>query len=227
MSDTVTTPSHQASFASLPREIRDEIYRLVIPHSCSIKIIFVDTPTRPSGGYSILLPQASTYTYANEAGAMLFKRNIICVKDKQLQMMLGEDGINYVYHGFANYVWALSKGRFDVKPWLRIIRIELSMEDEMGELAGGIGLLLKCSALRKVTVVLHGGRSLLKRAIRTIFDAFKALAEKLGGRLIFTLIRRIFNDDGEREPYEELIGDLEKLETMAARDEDSDSEDEY
>lgn len=99
------------------------------------------------------------------------------------------------------------------------------MEDEIGELAGRIDLLLKCSALQKVKVVLHGGRSLLTRPIGSNSDAFKALVEKLGRRLVFILAGRIVNEDGGREPYERLIGDLEKLETMVARDEDFDSED--
>ncbi len=98
----------------------------------------------------------------------------------------------------------------------------------MGELAERIGLLLKCSALRKVTVVLHGGRSLFKRAVGTISDAFKALAEKLGRRLMFILIGHIVKRYGYAgpEPYMRLSGDWEKLGTMAARDEGSESEDE-
>lgn len=228
-SDTVTTPSDQASFASLPREIRDKIYRLALPHSCGVELVFIDPPPPPFGDYSILLPQASNSTYASEACAMLFKRNCVCIEDKDLQTILGEDGISYVYQeeSWSDFVCVISKDRFDVKPWLQIIEIEVIMKKEMSELAGGVGLLLECSALRKITVILRGGRSLLRCAIGTISDAFKALAEKLGRRLTFILVVRIINDDGELDPDERLIGDLERLEAVAGRDEDSDSEYEH
>ena len=105
-------------------------------------------------------------------------------------------------------------GSFEVKPCLRDVVIVIYMEDEMDWLAGCIGLLLECPALQKINVVLHGGRFGLKRVIEIISGAFKALTKKFGRRLIFNLA-----DDnwmGLVEPNEELIGNLEQLETLAA-----------
>lgn len=71
-------------------------------------------------------------------------------------------------------------------------------------------------------MVLHGGRSVLKRAMETISGAFKALAEieKLRWNFRFSLTINTYDRYGQVEQYERLIGGLEKLETVA-RDEDS------
>ena len=79
-----TSPSDQASFASLPREIRDKIYRLALPHSMEMTLKFGPRPSRPSC-YGILSPLASTSMYANEACEMLLKSNKIRVGVQHLQ----------------------------------------------------------------------------------------------------------------------------------------------
>ncbi|CAD6591884.1 MAG: hypothetical protein ASARMPREDX12_005479 [Alectoria sarmentosa] len=244
--DRFTTPSDRASFASLPREIRDKIYCLAVPHSCDFRLFFgrhrppsrtyrilspqvstsmyVGRHRPPSRDYRILSPQASTCMYANEACAMFFKRNSFRVQIEHLQPLLDEDGISSVFHTVWNDVRVVPKGRFDVKTCLRDIVIDITMDQKMVELAGRIGLLLECLALRRVKVVLDGGRYELKYAITTIYGAFKALAEKLGRHLMFSLAVDMMYYYGQREDDERFIGDLEKLETVA-RDEDSDSED--
>ena len=139
--------------------------------------------------------------------------------------MLGKDGINYVSKFLGNYMMVIPKGSFEVQPWLRRISIDITMKNKMDELAAGVGLLLECPALRRVEVVLHGGHSMLKRAIEAISGAFKALAEKLGRRLIFCLAIEDMDQDGYPVAGERLIGHLAELQ-MVARDEDSDPEDE-
>ena len=155
---------------------------------------------------------------------MFFKRNSFRVQIEHLQPLLDEDGISSVFHTVWNDVRVVPKGRFDVKTCLRDIVIDITMDQKMVELAGRIGLLLECLALRRVKVVLDGGRYELKYAITTIYGAFKALAEKLGRHLMFSLAVDMMYYYGQREDDERFIGDLEKLETVA-RDEDSDSED--
>lgn len=100
----------------------------------------------------------------------------------------------------------------------------ISMKDDIDELGGWIGLLLECPALRRVEAVFYRGRSMLKRTIRGISDAFRVLAEKLGQWLMFSLYTKSDDPDDEGEDLERFIGGLEQLETTA-RDEDSDSED--
>ena len=155
---------------------------------------------------------------------MFFKRNRFRVRIEHLQSLLGEAGISSVFHTVWNDVRVVPKGRFDVKTCLRDIVIDITMDQKMVELAGRIGLLLKCLTLRRVEVVLDGGRHELKYAITTISGAFKALAEKLGRHLRFSLAVDTIYPYGQREDDERFIGDLETLETIA-RDEDSDSED--
>ena len=145
-------------------------------------------------------------------------------------MLLGKDGIGYVcnFMGSKDFVkvFVIPKGSFEAKPWLRHIIISIGMKNKVDELAGRVGLLLECPALRRVEVVLHGGRSVLKCAIETISGAFKALAEKLGRRLMFSLAAQLKDDyPGSYYTHERFIGDLEKLETVA-HDEDWISEDE-
>ena len=222
-SDIIKTPPVQATFASLPREIRDKIYRLAIPHCCDIKLIFGGEPIN-SHGYQILSPQASSSTYANEACAMLFQRNSFRVNVRDLQVMLGKEGINYVSKFPGNYMMVIPKGSFEVQPWLRHIIIDITMKNKMNELIERVGLLVECPALRRVEVVLYGGHSMLKRSIEAISGAFKALAEKLGRRLIFCLAVEAMDQDGCPVTGERLIGGLTELQ-MVARDEDSDPED--
>ena len=221
-SEIVKIPRDQASFASLPREIRDKIYHLAVPHSCDIKLFFGDQ--MPGWEFHLLSPQASNSTYANEACAMFFKRNKFRVDVGDLQVMLGQDGNHHVCKSLGNRMVLIPKGSFEIKPWLRDIVIIITMEKEMDELAGRVGLLLECPALGRVGVVLHGGRSVLKRVIETISGAFKALIKKFGRRLMFNLAVEEMDEDGQFESGERFIGALEKLETVA-RDEDSDSED--
>ncbi len=223
---TVTTLPDKASFASLPREIRDEIYRLALPDSCDMRLIF-NRRTRPSSRFRILSPQASTSTYANEACAILFQRNSFGIWVEDLKLLLGEDGISCVFDIVTlNYknVHVLPKGCFDVKPWLRDIVIDITMEDETDKLAASMGLLLECPALRSVKLVLYGGHSTLKRTITIISSAFETLAEQLGRRLVFSLA--IPGEKFYTKPsyYENFIGNLEKLERVA-RNEPSNSQD--
>ena len=97
----ITTPnvrtfrSHQASFTSLPREIRDEIYRLALLHCDTIYFGLGLLLPRPSS-CEILSPLASTPTYAKEACEMLLKRNEIRVGLENLPLMLGEDGTSFL-----------------------------------------------------------------------------------------------------------------------------------
>ena len=123
----VTTPADQASFASLPREIRDEIYHLALPHSWVIRLtsnrrltrhrrFTSKRRTRPSSIFRILSPQASTSTYANEACAMLSQRNKFSIHIKDLKVLLGEDGISCVFPEWDRCAHLVPKGCFDVKP---------------------------------------------------------------------------------------------------------------
>lgn len=153
---------------------------------------------------------------------MLFTRKRFQVKNKDLPMLLGEDGISEVIIIRSEFVRVIPKGRFDVKPWLRFIELDIMMGDKMEELSGRVDLLLGCPAVQNVEVVLHGGRTLLKRAIASISSAFKDLAKKLGPRLTFSgsrlrdklLITR-GEDYRQVKMSEKFTGDLVELETVA------------
>ena len=236
-SDIVTASPDRKSFASLPREIRDMIYRLAIPHSeiISLRLGPPHSSQVRFWDYRILLLQASNFKFVNEARAMLFQRNSICIRAQDLRLLLGEDGLNSVsVHAWGSYVHVILKGSFDVKPWLREVVFKVSMKDKINELPGLIGFLLECSALRRVEVSLYRGHSVLRSVIGTIVIAFKALAEKLGERLVFSLALETSIWDGFGHPKLDmiLIGGLGELETMAHdvdsryEDEESDSEDE-
>ena len=211
--DMAVASPDQANFASLPREIRDEIYRLALPQSCKIWVTVFGAHSRSSRLYQILSLQASNSTYANEARAMCFEKNVFYVGIEKLQVFLGEDGVKY---------------GFDVKPFLRDIVLKIFMDDRMDELAERISLLSKCPTLRSVAAILDCtaillNRSDLKCAMKTIFGAFKALAEKLGRRLKFSLIYR-HKDGGIPVNQRRTIEGLEKLEAVV-HDEESDPED--
>ena len=214
--DTPTSPADQANFASLPREIRDKIYRLALPYLCHITLRFSPPQSHPSRGYRILSPKASNSTYANEARAMFFNRNIFHISNKRLQVLLGDEGISFMYHPLARFVHVRAKGRFNPKLWLRNVVIEIKMED-MDELAGRIGLLFDCPALRDVAVVLFGGQWALARTLNTLSSAFQVLAEKLGRRLKFSMLVECRDQNMGVTTKEHWDGNLEKLKTLARR----------
>lgn len=99
--------------------------------------------------------------YANEACAMLFKRNRIHVKDNSLHLLL-DDGISHVYQWLASFFEVVPRGRFDVKPWLRHIVLRVDMEQSPENLVEQAKLLVECFSLRKVEVILSGGVKVLK-----------------------------------------------------------------
>lgn len=208
-----TTPSDQASFVSLPREIRDKIYRLALPHSREMHFISGPRPLRPSS-YGILSPLASTSTYANEACEMLLKRNEIRVDVQDLQLMLGEDGTSFLCDLDFMYTDVVSLNCIDVKSWLRAVVIDIELRCNTAELAGRVSLLLKCPGLQWVNVVLDRGwgNYWLRWEIETLSCAFKALAEKFGRRLTFRIVSLI--PDIWSKQYKRFIGDLDELETM-------------
>ena len=116
----------------------------------------------------------------------------------------------------------VSMNRIDVKSWLRGVVIDITVGDNTDELAGRVSSLLEFPALQWVSVILSRGWSYyrLRREIRMVSYAFKALAEKLGRRLTFSIFAITWS-----ERYDRFIGDLQKLESMA-RDEDSHDENE-
>ena len=143
---------------------------------------------------------------------MLFQRNSFHIWVENLKLLLGEDGISCLFHALNKYVNLVPKGCFDVKSWLRDIVIDISMKNDMDELAASIGLLLECPALRSVKMVLHGVYSTLKRAIMVISSAFEKPAEKFGLQLVFSLVIKI--EFGQFHWPKVLVGTLEKLEKV-------------
>ena len=228
--DTMTTRPNQTSFASLPREIRDKIYRLALPHSRAVRLI-IGWDFRSlyyTDRYSILSPRASATAFANEAWEMLLKNNRLHIDDCNLPVVLGEDGIHFIHHLILNRIHVGPKGPFHLKPWLRDMVIHVNVEGELDELAGRIGLLFECPALRQVKVILIGYRTSIKRKIWAIHSAFKALAaELLGHHLVFSLIAGFYDASIPDEGYwrgRRFIGDLEQLEILEYSDSDNESE---
>ena len=208
-----TSRSHQASFASLPREIRDEIYLLALPYFETI--YFSSGPLLPGpSSCEILSPLASTPTYAKEACEMLLKRNQISVGLENIPLMLGEDGTSFLCDLHSLFSDVVTLTCIDVKSWLRVVVIHIELKGFTAELAGRVSLLLECPALQWVDVVIERGYGnfRLRYEIETLSCAFKALAEKLGRRLTFC-VRSLIPDHWSKR-YVGFDGDLEQLETL-------------
>ena len=207
-----TSRSHQASFASLPREIRDEIYRLALPYYETIYFTSGPLLPRPSS-CEILSPLASTPTYAKEACEMLLKWNQICIGLKNLPLMLGEDGSFLCNLDFL-FSDVVSLNCIDVKFRLRVVVIHIDLMDFTAELADRVSLLLECPALQLIDVIIHRGygNHRLRCGIEILSRAFKALAEKLGRRLTFCI--RSLEPDHWSNRYTRFKGDLEQLKTL-------------
>ena len=211
---TVRTPrSDQASLASLPREIRDEIYRLALPYFETIYFSSGPLLPRPSS-CEILSPLASTPIYAKEACEMLLKRNQISVGLENPPLMLGEDGTSFLCDLHSLIPDVVSLTCIDVKSCLRVVVIHIELMGFTAELADRVSLLLECPALQWVEVVIDRGygNSRLRCEIETLSCAFKALAEKLGRRLRF-FIQSLIPDHWSKR-YAGFEGDLEQLEIL-------------
>ena len=208
-----TSPSHPASFASLPREIRDEIYRLALPHSWQMHFRSGLRPLRPSS-CEILNPSASSSTYASEACKMLLKQNELRVGVEDLPLMLGEEGTSFLCEIDFLLSDVVSLNCIDVKLWLRVVVMDIKLMGFMDKLQSRVSLLLECPALQWVDVIIDRswGSSWLRSRIGTLSCAFKALSEKLGRRLTFRI--RSLIQDSWRKRYERFVGDLEQLQNL-------------
>ena len=205
-----TSRSHQASFASLPREIRDDIYRLALPHSETIYFTSEPHFPRPSS-CEILSPFASTPQYATEACEMLLERNQMNIGLEKLSLMLGEDGTTFLCDLDFLFSDVVSLNCIDVKVGLRDVVIHIDLVRVTVELAGRVSLLLECPALQRVDVTIargYGNYS-LRYNMETLSCAFKALARKLGRQLTFYL--RSLDPDNWNKRF---AGDLEQLENL-------------
>ncbi|KAM0805868.1 hypothetical protein BDR22DRAFT_884281 [Usnea florida] len=217
-----TSPSHPATFASLPREIRDEIYRLALPHSWQMHFRPGLRLSRPSS-CEILNPLASSSTYASEACKMLLKQNELRVGVEDLPLMLGEENISFLCEIDFLFSDVVSLNCIDVKSWLRVVLVDIKLMGSTDELISRVSLLVECPALQWVDVMIDHvwGSFWLRRRIGTLSCAFKALSEKLGRRLTFRIRSLILDNWSER--CERFNGDLDQLETLV-RDGDSKGE---
>ncbi|KAL8775985.1 MAG: hypothetical protein Q9213_008416 [Squamulea squamosa] len=216
--EAMATPCPQTSFASLPRELRDKIYRLALPHSCEIKLTLRSHPLGPSESFRILSPQASNGMIAEEACETLFRRNTLKIRIADLPMLLGENGISSVYEFYEKHFYVIPGGQTNVKSWLRQVNLILDMNNDMDKLAERLGFLHDCHFLKEVIVTLHGNHSLLKANMGYIQDGFKVLKGKLGRHLAFVkyVNSQAFSEEyGERVRY---VGDLDDLEKIVQGD---------
>ena len=177
-------------------------------------MIISDVP-EPSSHYRILSPRALSFRYAYEVYELFFSTNTFQIYAKDLQVLLGEDGISEVYRSdYGLFMEIIPYGNFDIRLWLRRITVDLEMEWEAEKLPAWIGTLLGCHRLRMIDVILYGGRPALKRAIGGISDAFTKLAEKPSVRLHF-MLDCYYEDDEGTLIEEEHIGGLNELEEVA------------
>ena len=136
----------------------------------------------------ILSPRASSLKYAYEIYEIFFSSKFFEVKLETLQILLGEEGINQVLYGDKYSIQVIPKSGFNIKPWLRDISMDVSMEREMEKLSARAGTLLECPGLKYVEIrLLGGGYYVVQRRIGTIWNAFEVLAERLDDCLIFRL----------------------------------------
>ena len=228
MTPTAIMASTQSTtFASLPREIRDKIYGLVLPHSQTLQFGSIHPMPFSSlipqmGNCRILATYASGPQFAREACMIFFQNNTIRVSERWLPKMLSEGPFANLssYYMYCSYPYGAPMIHFDVKTWIRRITVELKSDQKMDGLADRVGLLSLCPVLREVKVFIWKYPNPLKRIIGSISNALKPLEEKKGCRL------RIYVDSFPSYPFdyiwsgENIFCSLKELED-AIRDKES------
>lgn len=227
---TITTSGSSTTIASLPREIRDKIYGLVLPHSQtldfrSIQPMLLISPIPQTGNCRILATYASGYGFAREACMMFFQNNTIRVSEEHLPKILSEGPFTELAscYMYFSHPCAVPMIQFDLKAWIGRITVILNNEQGMDGLDQRVGLLLDCPALWEVGVFIWKYPRPLQRVIGSISNAFKPLEES-GCRLQIRVVcyqSMSFPPSQDLWCGEHVFGNLKELED-AIRDEESD-----
>ena len=185
--DTADTMS-RASFLSLPRELRDEIYNLAFIskkplylYAREYKSIRKARATTAEWRLNLLNVTASNSLIASEARSVLFDKCPVHVSLFYLASILTRG---------PDLLW-LKVFQFDIRPYLRRVHITVKMrhapEDKYW---GHIQLLLDCPSLQSVIVNVQAANTWKYNpddSLSCLKEASRDLAERIGTGLSFSI----------------------------------------
>ena len=193
----------QTSFASLPREIRDQIYALVVSQIIDDygidRFCLGGSPWLRSRNrefceeYWILFPEASKPEFADEAREMMFKIIPCSTYSWQCGEIIETGGIPHAYNCSTGSWNVLQPGpncqRLDVRPWLHELHIYFYWEEHVDDLAGLIEAFGDYPALRIIKFDVGGYlfKTKWNEIIINISMGYEIFAEKSGRKPNFTI----------------------------------------
>lgn len=145
-----------ANFNSLPRELRDQIYGLVLVSPLPIQFSNVLGPMvcDPDllGPMAMLFAWASNRQIADEACTTFYQCNTFSVDCVDLPLFLGANihkMLSIDVSGFAHEAVPTCIRSFDTKDWIKSLHVEI---EHSRYLAHELQYLLECPLLRKLTI---------------------------------------------------------------------------